>query len=127
MADNTLLNAGTGGDTSRSKDRAGVKTQSIGLDLNIGGATEVLQTAALLSDITANPTVPGYAVYNMLWNGGSWDRARINTNNAVSGTLTASDAVVAAPLGNGALISGASTAGSVIVSELPSAAQGCLS
>lgn len=41
MADNTLLNSGTGGDTIRDKDRAGVKTQVVGLDINVGGS-EVL-------------------------------------------------------------------------------------
>lgn len=41
MADNSLQ---SGSDTIRDKDRSGVKTQIFGLDLNPGGATEVLQT-----------------------------------------------------------------------------------
>lgn len=41
MADNTLLNAGSGGDTIRDLDRAGIKTQLVGLDINPSGS-EVL-------------------------------------------------------------------------------------
>lgn len=42
MADNTLINPGSGGDTVRDKDRAGVKTQIVGLDVGIGTGTESL-------------------------------------------------------------------------------------
>lgn len=45
MADNTTLDVGTGGDTIRSEDRSGVKTQVVGLDLNVGGVTEILCSA----------------------------------------------------------------------------------
>jgi len=41
VADNSTLNAGAGGDTYRSKDRAGIKTQIVGLDINVTGS-EVL-------------------------------------------------------------------------------------
>ena len=56
MSDNTTLSTGSGGDVVRDKDRSGVKTQIIGRDLNPGGASEVLETAAALADTTANPT-----------------------------------------------------------------------
>ena len=42
MADNTTLNAASGGDVIRDKDRGSAKTQIIGLDLGIGGGSEVL-------------------------------------------------------------------------------------
>ena len=56
MADNTLLNAGTGGDTSRSKDRSGVKTQVVGLDLNVGG-TETLLSIGQKTSANSIPVV----------------------------------------------------------------------
>lgn len=45
MADNTQVTNGTG-DSIRDKDRAGVKTQIVGVDLTIGDATETLMGAA---------------------------------------------------------------------------------
>lgn len=92
MADNTQIANGTG-DTIRDKDRAGIKTQVMGLDVGIGTGTEALMS-------TTNPAPVG------------------NTAQA-SGTFSASDAVVAAPAGNGSLLSGASTAGSVIALAVP--------
>jgi hypothetical protein len=71
MADNSSQ---SGTDTIRDKDRAGVKTAIVGTDLNIGGASEVLETAAALADGTANPTLSGRADFGMLWNGTTWDR-----------------------------------------------------
>jgi hypothetical protein len=41
MADNVTLNSGTGGAVARTKDRTGVETQIVGLDINPTGA-EVL-------------------------------------------------------------------------------------
>lgn len=79
MADNSTQG---GTDTIRDKDRAGVKTQIFGTDLNIGGASEVLETAAALADGTSNPTISGRSAFGMLWNGTTWDRA---PGNAASG------------------------------------------
>jgi hypothetical protein len=45
--DNTTLNVGTLGDTYRSKDRAGVKTQLIGIDLTPGSGSETLMAGAM--------------------------------------------------------------------------------
>jgi hypothetical protein len=44
MSDNSTLDPGAGGDIYRSKDRSGVKTQIVALDLDPGGASEVLGT-----------------------------------------------------------------------------------
>jgi hypothetical protein len=46
MADNTQVASGTG-DTVRDKDRAGVKTQIVGLDLGIGTGTESLMEGVM--------------------------------------------------------------------------------
>ena len=87
MADNSLQG---GSDTIRDKDRAGVKTQVFGSDLNIGGATEVLQTAVVAADATANPTVPGYLAYNLGWNGATWDRLKSSAANGLQVDVTRS-------------------------------------
>jgi hypothetical protein len=89
VADNTLQ---TGSDTIRDKDRAGIKTQIVGLDLGIGTGTESLMTGAMPVSYT---------------------------NTTGSGTFTAVDAVVAAPVGDGTIVTGASTAGSVIAVAIP--------
>lgn len=51
MADNTVLSAGSGGDTIRDLDRAGVKTQVIALDVGgtagesiVSGVVPIAQT-----------------------------------------------------------------------------------
>jgi len=55
MADNTAITPGTG-ETIRDKDRAGVKTQIVGLDLGIGTGTESLMTGAMpVTDFNPNP------------------------------------------------------------------------
>ncbi len=88
MADNTVLPAGAGGDTVRDVDRAGVKTQVTGLDVNIGGGTEQLMTSAALADAAANPTLPSWAVFGMLWNGTTWDRMRGTVANGLAVDVT---------------------------------------
>jgi hypothetical protein len=92
MADNSLQG---GTDSIRDIDRSGSgpKTQVFQLDHGGTGATESLTSRS-------NPLPVG-------------------NNAAASGTLTASDAVVAAPIGDGSLISGASTAGSVVAIAVP--------
>jgi len=40
--DNTTLNTGTGGDSIRDKDRAGIKTQIVALDLNPAGSESLM-------------------------------------------------------------------------------------
>jgi len=55
VADNTQLNGGAGGDIVRDKDRAGVKTQIVGLDLDIGGASEKLMTSGQKTMVNSVP------------------------------------------------------------------------
>lgn len=72
MADNTQVASGTG-DTVRDKDRAGVKTQIVGLDLGIGTGTESLMTGSM--PITGNIQTVGL----------------LNVAAAGTGTMTAVD------------------------------------
>ncbi len=111
MADNSLQG---GTDTIRDLARqAGtVKTQTFQLDL--GGASanaEVLISAGQKAMALSMPVV----IAN--------DQPPIPTSNPVnasfSATFTAADAVVGAPVGDGTLVSGASTAGSVISLVIP--------
>lgn len=108
MADNTQVVAGTG-DTIRDKDRGGIKTQIVGLDVGIGGS-EQLMSAAALADATANPTLPGWGAFPMLWNGTTWDRAPGSAVGAVvlpsadsvtTGTITAAGQSVTVAVGAG--------------------------
>jgi ABC-type uncharacterized transport system permease subunit len=57
VADNTVLNTGTGGDTVRDKDRAGVKTQIVGVDIDIGSASEKLLTSGQKTMANSIPVV----------------------------------------------------------------------
>jgi hypothetical protein len=82
MADNSVFDPGAGGDTYRSKDRAGIKTEIVGLDIGIGG-TETLMTAAALADTTSNPTTAPWAGMLMCFNGTTWDRVRGDTTNGI--------------------------------------------
>jgi hypothetical protein len=82
LSDNSTFDPGTGGDTYRSKDRAGVKTEIVGLDIGIGG-TETLMTAAALADTTSNPTTAPWAGMLMCFNGTTWDRVRGDTTNGI--------------------------------------------
>ena len=52
MADNTALNVGAGGDTTRSIDKAGVKAQVVVLDLGGAGAESLLTTTLPVSVAT---------------------------------------------------------------------------
>ena len=45
MADNVILNAGTGGDTVRTVDKSGVETQSVVLDVGGTGAESLVTTS----------------------------------------------------------------------------------
>lgn len=56
MADNTTLNTGSGGDVMRSKDRTGVKTEIVGVDIGIG-TTELLQQS-VAHDAAYSSTTP---------------------------------------------------------------------
>lgn len=67
MADNTAITPGTG-ETIRDKDRAGIKTQIVGLDLGIGTGAESLMSGSLpvaqgtspwVTQLGATPTFSG--------------------------------------------------------------------
>jgi hypothetical protein len=55
VADNTTIDPGTGGDTLRDKDRAGIKTPIVGLDLNPSGS-EVLGTGDATNGLDVDVT-----------------------------------------------------------------------
>ncbi len=59
MADNTVLNSGSGGDTYRSKDRAGVKTQVVALDINPAGSETLMNGVMPVNDNGGSLTVDG--------------------------------------------------------------------
>jgi hypothetical protein len=82
MADNVTLDPGTGGSVVRTKDRTGVETSIVALDINPSGS-EVLQAAAALADATANPTTAPWAGMLMCFNGTTWDRLRGDTTNGI--------------------------------------------
>ena len=104
MADNTLLNAGTGGDTVRDIDRAGVKTQVVQLDAGgssaeslisgtnplpakLSDGTNVVVISTPNSDSDSGDMALATESYNKGWNGTSWDRIRMSTTGgmAISG------------------------------------------
>jgi hypothetical protein len=86
VTDNSTLPATS--DVIRDKDRAGVKTQVVGLDLGIGGGTEVLCTAAALADAAGNPTTVLWGGCQHVYNGTTWDRARGDTANGLDVDVT---------------------------------------
>ena len=57
MADNTQLNAMTGGDDVRTKDRSGIKTQIVALDLNPAGSETLMAGTLPVSDGGGSLTV----------------------------------------------------------------------
>jgi hypothetical protein len=118
VADNTTLNINTtAGDSIRdlARQSGSVKTQVFQLD--IGGPTanaEVLVTSGQQLSSASLPVVIASNQTAIPVSGA------IPTNVNVSGTFTASDAVVAAPIGDGTLINGASTSGSIVFAAIPS-------
>jgi hypothetical protein len=95
VADNTLQ---AGGDTIRTKDRSGIKTEIIGIDVDVGG------TESLMS-----PTNP-LPVQNTAG----------DPDTVASGSITTTDLVVPAPAGAGAFVTaGTPTAGSYVAVQCP--------
>src|SRR5690348_5917081 len=65
MSDNSTFDPGTGGDTYRSKDRAGIKTEIVGIDLGIGTGTESLMSGSMpINDNSGSLTVDGTVTAN---------------------------------------------------------------
>lgn len=139
MADNSTQN---GTDSIRDKDRVGIKTQIVGLDLGIGTGTESLMSGAMpVTQATAaafnatvvqgtaanlNATVTGTGTTGapsagILTVQGNASGAAVpvsggSTNSGALSTpftFTAVDAVVAAPDGIGTIVNGTPTAGSM--------------
>jgi hypothetical protein len=94
MADNTQLNTGSGGDTIRDKDRSGIKTQIVGLDVNIGGS-EVLMTlgqqamASSIPVVIANNQSALFLSAHQSTNVDQWNGNTVDTNSGTksAGTL----------------------------------------
>ena len=109
MADNSVQG---GADTIRDLARqAGtVKTQVFQIDA--GGATANAENLITAGQQTAANSLPVVIASNQT---GLPNPA----NTTVSATFTASDAVVAAPIGDGSLVSGSSTAGSIVSLLVP--------
>lgn len=64
---------------------------SNGLLVNLGTNNDVdteLPTAAALADSTSNPTLPAVAAYFMAYNGTTWDRAQLATDNSQGSTTS---------------------------------------
>lgn len=108
MADNTVLSVGSGGDIIATDDLltlnggavSGFKVQRV----KVGFGSD-----SIFRDVDANNGMP--------------ITGAVPANTTTSGTLSASDAVVAAPAGDGSLITGASTAGSVVAAVVPDGMQ----
>jgi hypothetical protein len=89
MADNVVLDPGSGGSTIRTKDRTAVETQIVALDLNPAGSEQLMATAAL-ADATTNPTTVPWAGMLMCFNGTTWDRIRGDTTSGMWANVKAS-------------------------------------
>jgi hypothetical protein len=142
MADNTTLNPGTAGDVIATDDVAGVKyprtkiqtgadgvaggdvTPTNPFDVRIGDATNTVSvkaasTAAVAGDkalvVGLHPTSPLPTGANTI----GTVNIGADPDTVVSGTISAVDAVVGAPAGTGAFVTGTSTASSYVVAACP--------
>lgn len=86
MADNTLINAGSGGDTIRDKDRGSAKTQIVALDLAPGTSTEVLAGTITTGALSANS---GFAAIAL----GSFSASAPAANSFLAASVPASGIV----------------------------------
>lgn len=89
MADNTLLNTGTGGDNVRTLEDAAGLSWPVGVNcyattVSDGANVLAIPVAAALTDTLANPTAPLEAAAGMSWNGSTWNRVK---GDATNGTL----------------------------------------
>lgn len=96
MADNTTLNTGSGGDVLRDKDRAGVKTPIVALDLNPAGSETLMAGAMPVTGTFWQATQPvSIAAAVAVTQSGSWTV----TANAGTGTFAISAASLPLPTG----------------------------
>lgn len=82
-ADNTTLAVTSGGDTVRDKDRSGVKTQVVGLDLAIGAGTEVLAGTVTSAALT---TAAGFGAISL----GSFSSSSPAANSSIAANTAGS-------------------------------------
>ncbi len=103
MADNTELSAGTGGDTLRDKDRAGVKTPIVAIDLNPAGSETLMAGTMPVTQSGTWTVQPGNTANTTAWKvDGSAVTQPISgtvTANAGTGTFTVSGTVAATQSG----------------------------
>jgi hypothetical protein len=93
MADNSTADPGAGGDTFRTKDRAGVKTEIVALDLAPGGSETLMNGVMPVSDNAGSLTVDapvGTPAFVRLSDGAAAITALPVTDNA--GSLTVDNA-----------------------------------
>ncbi len=90
MSDNTTLDTGSGGDAIRSKDRAGVKTQVVALDLNPAGSETLMAGAMPVTGTFWQATQPISASALPLPAGAATAANQAAILAALGGTLTVS-------------------------------------
>jgi hypothetical protein len=114
MSDNSIFDPGSGGDTYRSKDRAGVKTEIVGIDLGIGTGSESLMSGSMpINDNSGSITVDNggtFAVQASLTsttNAGA--TAKTSDYDTGAGTDTVTQFGIALPASGGAVQGGTAT------------------
>jgi hypothetical protein len=80
MADNTLLNAGTGGDTIRSIDHTGVKTQLVAVDFGGEAGPESIVTSTNAFPISINAA-------NFIFSTGNTSTVQLNAGATFPGSV----------------------------------------
>jgi hypothetical protein len=93
MSDNTVLNVGTAGDTYRSKDRAGVKTQVVTLDLTPGSSETLVAGAIPVTGTFWQATQPvSLAAAIDATQSGTWSvRSQDGAGNSLTSALRGSE------------------------------------
>jgi hypothetical protein len=115
MADNTTLNAGSGGDTMRDKDRAGIKTPIVALDLNPAGSETLMAGAMPVTGTFWQATQPvSIAASVGVTQSGTWsvtvvDSVPLAVSAAQSGTWTVAISAGSAVIGHVVVDSGSLT------------------
>jgi hypothetical protein len=102
MANNTTLNTGTGGDIISDDQITTLNGTTIATGEKVQRVKAAFGAAGTATDVTPTAPLPSYHPATFL-----------------TGVFTAVDAVVAAPIGDGTLVTGTSTAGSYISMVVP--------
>lgn len=89
LVDATGAPIAVGGGTQYTEADVDATISGTAVMLEGAGNTLVTWLSAALTDNFANPTVPGVAAFNMVWDGAAWDRATIADGGVgVSGANT---------------------------------------